>query len=159
MRYNRGILSLLAGISMTGLNFSFAQNMNVSTQNGSFSHNLSSLQSVVFKNGIFVIKDSDCGDNYYSDFFTNKIYFGEAVNGLDDLALTNLSVYPNPTADYIVVNASITESVSGIIYTIAGEKVKSFEVGSTSLKVDVSMLPAGVYLIQIGTRNIKFIKQ
>ncbi len=68
----------------------------------------------------------------------------------------DLSVYPNPVADYISVNDH-NEQVGFIaVFSLTGRKVKEFEFvkGDT---YSVSDLPKGMYLVQIQDRSRKIL--
>ena len=72
-----------------------------------------------------------CGNN----FSTNEL---EEVN----------LIYPNPSSDFINVGAQIT---SLEMYSITGQKVMS--IYNTNNKVDISMLPMGIYTIKLINTN------
>jgi hypothetical protein len=92
--------------------------------------------------------------------FVDHIYFSLTApvsNGNSIEKTSEISIYPNPVADYLVINSK--KNVSGKIYNNSGQNVMSFEQSKT---VDVSSLKAGLYFISIdsdgSTYNQKFLK-
>ena len=76
------------------------------------------------------------------------------------------SVYPNPTAQWIQFDANNTihSNIEIEITDICGKKINSYHYTNSTLKIDVSILPNGIYLYQIKTNNQaiqngKFLKQ
>jgi hypothetical protein len=75
----------------------------------------------------------------------------------------NISVYPNPSGDYIEIQPSEgLEPLEGLdlqIFNIFGEIVLSVEQTSPSVhRIDVTKFSSGVYFIKIGNRIEKFVK-
>lgn len=77
-----------------------------------------------------------------------------------------INLYPNPTRDFININASNLLDIKGSIdiYNNLGQKVATKTVNSNSdLKVNVSNLSNGVYFINLNsgelTKKMKFIKE
>lgn len=140
-------------------NGSMAQNLNVVTSNGTVSHSLSTLESIVFKNGIFVVKDADCGDHYYSDFFSTQLNFGESVSGIADFSETRFVIFPNPANDLLTVQLAQEETLEGNIVSLSGTIVQTFVTTGQTTALDVGNLVSGVYFLAVGNQTLKFIKQ
>lgn len=138
---------------------SIAQNMNVVTDNGTVSYTLTNLESIVFKNGIFKVKDAECGDNYYSDFYTQQLNFGTAVSGLSNQSFFELQLFPNPSTEQITIQSNGVVGEIGKIVNLSGKTIQTFPLESTSIVIDIHQLDNGVYFVLIGTQTIKFIKQ
>jgi Secretion system C-terminal sorting domain len=68
------------------------------------------------------------------------------VAALEDV--NSLQLYPNPANDYITVSSTSTIA-SMAFYGIDGKLVFSIPVNSTQPIIDISKLPAGVYMIQV----------
>jgi len=77
--------------------------------------------------------------------------------GFSEQELSNFSIYPNPTTDYINIDCSSLESVS--VYNIIGKEVIK---ANNQNRIDVSTLSKGVYFIKvsdgINSSTKKFIK-
>lgn len=160
MIINRCTLSLLSVVSISFLSaVVWGQNMNVVTANGTVSYSLTDLESVVFRNGIFVVKDQQCGDHYYSDFFTTELNFGASESGLSELNDNGWSLFPNPTSYYLQLTNSSETSGQGVIVDITGAIVQVFDFEGLSTTLNVSQLNKGIYFIQIQQQSIKFLKQ
>ena len=57
-----------------------------------------------------------------------------------------LDIYPNPVEDFFVINDDLGTGSDINIYSVRGEKVKTFTL--TKSKIDVSDLSAGVYIVE-----------
>ncbi len=91
-------------------------------------------------------------------------------NHINEITGTNeLSIYPNPTSDYLIINITTPKKCDAIIsivdvlgQTLINKKVK-MEKGETETKIDVSNLSAGIYFVSYNSENklssLKFIKQ
>ncbi|MDF1697114.1 MAG: T9SS type A sorting domain-containing protein [Saprospiraceae bacterium] len=72
---------------------------------------------------------------------------------------SQLSVYPNPSQDYVVVASSSVESY--LIFDMQGRLVKEIDQQETSTRIDVSQLRKGMYTVRGMTSqtSITFLKQ
>ncbi len=85
-----------------------------------------------------------------------------------------LNITPNPASDYIVISATNNSTLKGIvagmhIYNVFGEEVHPLPViplvagasassSQTSVRLDISILPAGMYFVREGDMFAKFLK-
>ncbi len=69
----------------------------------------------------------------------------------EDLSNNAISIYPNPTSDFITINHSGVKQ----IYSLVGKKI--FETNNKN--INVSELAQGIYIIRIDNQNIRFFKQ
>lgn len=68
------------------------------------------------------------------------------------------TVYPNPVKDKLYVQTStMIIDTALIIYDLTGRQVLHDKLSNNT--VDVSLLPAGIYVIKIGNKSGKFVKQ
>ncbi len=74
----------------------------------------------------------------------------------DTLATDNISVYPNPFADYIIVNASAADMAS--IYNLSGAAVANINLVNGSNRIETSALPKGIYVLKVGETTVKIVK-
>jgi len=91
-----------------------------------------------------------------SPFSNEKI--GTMTISLEEIILSNpefenekaVSIFPNPSKDYMNVSISNSEFKSIEIFNILGEKITTYQLNNTSLtKVDISNLNSGVYVLKI----------
>ncbi|MEZ4941307.1 MAG: T9SS type A sorting domain-containing protein [Saprospiraceae bacterium] len=69
----------------------------------------------------------------------------------------DLSVYPNPTSDYISVNDANDEVSYVVIFNLVGKKVKEFDfIKGESLFI--ADLPKSMYLVQLQNRKRSVLK-
>lgn len=67
---------------------------------------------------------------------------------LDSNSLDTFSIYPNPASDVLYLKGNIEELKSVSVHTLSGKKINvEMEVD----KIDVSVLPVGLYFIEINT--------
>ncbi len=106
-----------------------------------------------------------CNSSYCDSTSVHRIMSGQQMQYLitdpaptgihEQTTITQLSVWPNPTSDFI--NASLGEDVDGVmrITDILGNVVMEQKVNGRQLHVDVNSLPAGYYNMSVtsGTDN------
>jgi hypothetical protein len=96
-----------------------------------------------------------------------KILVDGKVLGVDEISRGEFHVYPNPTTDFVIV--TIPEEIKGnltaTVMNLLGAVVKtqSFTKSDTSIKIDFSSLPSGIYLLKLAdntvVKTVKIIKQ
>jgi hypothetical protein len=84
------------------------------------------------------------------------LLFGLSVHAQNS-SKADLSVYPNPTAEYLSVNDNSDAIGFVAIFNLVGKKVKEFDFvkGESMFVAD---LPKGMYLVQLQDRNRKTVK-
>jgi len=84
------------------------------------------------------------------------LLFGLSVHAQNS-SKADLSVYPNPTAEYLSVNDNSDAVGYVAIFNLVGKKVKEFDFvkGESMFVAD---LPKGMYLVQLQDRNRKSVK-
>jgi hypothetical protein len=81
---------------------------------------------------------------------------GNTVNTEDNLL--SISVFPNPTQEMLYVDGiNVGETIR--IFSLDGQMLLSSTAGNGTISLSVESLSNGVYLLQIGTEIVKFIKQ
>ena len=66
-----------------------------------------------------------------------------------DFDLKNaLSVYPNPASRYITIHGTSAGSIIGI-YSVGGRKYRELRSSSSSMEIDISKMPRGVYFLRV----------
>lgn len=86
------------------------------------------------------------------------------ASGIEDNSANMLSIYPNPTSS--VINVNINNNIEEVVISnlLGEEMINVVSDGSTSSEINVSSLPAGIYLIAVYDINglvstAKFSKQ
>lgn len=137
-----------------------AQNMNIISSNGTNQViDLTTIESLVFKNGNMIVKDANCGDRYFSQFFVTKIAIGVDAGISEFNEESAIQVYPNPVTDQITISRSQSGKTAAEITDILGEKVVAFEVSDKTFSTSIPEMKAGVYFLNIDQQCIKFVKQ
>lgn len=105
------------------------------------------------------------GFSYYRlkqvDF--NGQYSYSYTRNVDFVAAKDVVVYPNPAEDYVIVEKGNTGIEGALLYNLLGQNVTPqiifTEQTETSLKINVSQLPAGIYFIVAESITYKFYKK
>ncbi len=125
------------------------------------------MQQLLLKQGVDQsnIKVVDEADGAHSEWFWAREYpdaykwlFDNLVLKSDDGQQKKIKVFPNPVADFLVVESS-SSNFKYSIYSIAGLKMLNSQ--SAGDRIDISSLPSGMYLLQIQdpeVYNIRFMK-
>lgn len=153
---------LLAVLLTTASVFSAsAQSMLIETSNGSVvENNIANIQKFDFPDNNLVLKDYDHSTQSFSLVMIKKISFGNLTSAEDHMPIAGekMLVYPNPVfKSFRIENAPEKES-DIFIYTIQGSLIRQTTISGTSQEILVSLLPKGVYFIQLSNQTLKFIK-
>ncbi len=77
-----------------------------------------------------------------------KFYEGQFTMGVNDVDVTEISVYPTVTKD--VVNIAAKTNIDNVaVYSTSGQQVLRLNPNSNNAQFNVSALPAGVYMVKI----------
>ncbi|WP_343631791.1 T9SS type A sorting domain-containing protein [Fluviicola sp.] len=68
------------------------------------------------------------------------------------------TISPNPVENFITISGNLTNGPVSIL-TLDGKFVKSFPAEKATTEIDLSTLPSGIYLVQIGNQQRKIIKK
>jgi hypothetical protein len=90
------------------------------------------------------------GEATYSKRF--KVVFENGALGIENNAITNISLYPNPTNGRLNI-ASPNAGINSItIFDLQGRKITNQEfTGDTNIQIDISNLNSAVYFVDIKT--------
>jgi len=78
----------------------------------------------------------------------------QGAAGIVENFAANISVYPNPATDLMMVKAN--KSLLGsnyFLYDLTGRQVQSGKLVNETTSIDIYQLPAGIYLMQVGDQN------
>ncbi len=76
--------------------------------------------------------------------------------GLEKILSNNtLSAYPNPASENVTIQYNTVKKSKLNIYNIVGEKVLEYDLekGSSSINIDVNMLPSGTYFYSLSNSS------
>lgn len=76
----------------------------------------------------------------------------DCCNNNEKIDNTPLRIFPNPTSDFFEVKGA--ENREGVIFAIDGRMMRHFD---TRQPTDVSDLPKGMYIVQVGFEVKKLI--
>jgi rhodanese-related sulfurtransferase len=84
----------------------------------------------------------------------NIIFKNGSITTVDDRGLADISLYPNPGSERIFINSSQLNMFDEIsVYSITGQKLKSYFHVSAKQSIDVSDLNNGIYFLRIKAGN------
>ncbi len=92
-------------------------------------------------------------------------YDVEVINStIDNLLKSSISIYPNPTNGYSQLSFELenTKRVNVSVYNLLGIQVATYSLGeidSTSLELDLTNQPSGIYLIAIEIDGQSFVEK
>jgi beta-glucanase (GH16 family) len=103
--------------------------------------------------------------NFPADFVVDyiRVYKDQAELTIDELGVSNLNVYPNPTTDILTLEGiNGMTSLNYTIYSLNGEKLAESALKDQN-SIDVSYLTIGMYILEIKnddgiTKRITFSK-
>ena len=98
---------------------------------------------------------SNCSPAYdyadtYASLFMTPTGMSSAMAEEEEVIL-----YPNPTADHL----TLLQSGAWQIMDMTGRVCRSGENAASRQRIDVSALPAGLYVLRVGEERIRFVKQ
>ena len=101
--------------------------------------------------------DTDQMDNFFTGMTFNLDELFPGPTAIGEVIATNtvLSVYPNPAND--VLNVTLNQDETVVIYSLTGQAVTSFQGHAGENNYNVSNLSSGVYFISAGTVTHKFV--
>jgi|GEM_PF-440045 len=110
------------------------------------------------KANIFIVEiETDSNGNG-----TNNVVFTTEepawITGLNSVENTSFSVYPNPSADFIMIETDIKTNWSLVMYDINAKVVLKKSLDSYDGRINTTNLPSGYYLLQALNANGETIK-
>ena len=102
----------------------------------------------------------NCSDQFMVN--VDDILLRREFDGVKESNINTFAVYPNPASDKVVVVGEVVVNQYSI-YNVAGAMIMNASVGEKSFEVNVSELPAGVYVIKMEsegmTQSRRFVKK
>jgi hypothetical protein len=82
--------------------------------------------------------------------YTLKVQLGTASREEDLIILNKISVFPNPVANSIMVRIPDIQGIANIrLFDMYGKTLMQRSSGQVNTQLDVSTLPAGVYMVKV----------
>ncbi len=142
-------------------------NITITPGNISLNTNTSGIATTQLQNGSYTINVFKSGYIPYEGQFTvagSAIDLTITLNAVtvETISANNIHLYPNPAAKTITLVREIADNATVTIYNFNGTKMKMIAWDETTLKIDISNFPAGIYLIQIdgnSSSSLTFTKQ
>lgn len=107
--------------------------------------------TATIQNGIAV------GTPFTKDF---SIKVDTVTNNIADYTKSNISVYPNPTNNYFTIKSEHPISPNITIYDITGRQMNAIiEYSANEIKVDISHLSSGMYVLRVENEMVKILKE
>jgi len=112
-------------------------------------HNYSYKKTFIWKNGVVLYNSENQR--------VNAIFVQSSKTGIENIKTQNMQIYPNPVRDELFIQREI--GVDRIeIYDIAGKQMFTGNLTNNN-SINVSKLPAGIYVLKIGNHSEKFVKE
>ena len=86
-----------------------------------------------------------------------KIVFFDKEQAVDNVAVSSIQVFPNPTQESLFIRG-IEGTQTVRIFSMQGQLMQSAEAMDGEANLQVGGLQKGTYLLQIGAQVVKFIK-
>ena len=85
-------------------------------------------------------------------FIDNVLFFDESQTGMENTALEQLLIFPNPFDDVVQIKAQ--ELINSIeIYNTLGQQLMAVACSQNELNIPTAKLTSGIYLVKINTQN------
>ncbi|MFT6336351.1 MAG: PKD repeat protein, partial [Halioglobus sp.] len=96
--------------------------------------------------------------NIYDTSTSCKTIMLGTTSTIDKELEVDVSIYPNPTSDYLTINFHNYIALDGMVrfYDVSGREVKSVVLERASTILDLQNLPSGAYLYKVydGARQV-----
>lgn len=104
----------------------------------------------------------ESGDDFYTKESGPKKYFVKVLYDYlsleDAVSVGEVTIYPNPATDFIIINVNSQEATSVLLTDIHGNKIISERMSET-FRIDLADQPRGIYLLTVGDVVRKIVKQ
>jgi len=77
---------------------------------------------------------------------------------IDEQKVSDCSIYPNPTTDYINISMATTKISEIDIIDICGKTILNSKVNGQTIRMDVNNLYSGIYFVRVKTADKIFTK-
>ncbi|WP_319479094.1 endonuclease [uncultured Draconibacterium sp.] len=94
-------------------------------------------------------------------FIDHPEYVDLIWNGLTSTELINesdITIYPNPAKDYVVINLPDRNNAKGLVYNLNGKLVANFDF-NLNYKFSTTDINSGIYILHIATKDQVFMSK
>ena len=99
--------------------------------------------------------------NYNFKYHQEMVYKIQPKNnvGIDDIEMTMKAAYPNPATTQVTIPYDLNEAGVMNVYNVEGRLIESVGLngGESSVRIDVSNYPKGLYICRLGASVQKFV--
>ena len=99
------------------------------------------------------IKQKDIKIKQPKNFIKRKDEIGQLSNSLNEITDASTEIYPNPANNSLNIVSYVSNINKIRIFNIKGEEVKYSKVNANQIKLNISTLAKGVYIIEIQSKN------
>jgi len=96
-------------------------------------------------------------------YYFDDVYFGEIVSRTEELEISDILVYPNPSSDQWTISSDNTIIKSVQVTDLQGAQVLTLEQNSSIVTLNTKSLLSGFYLATVttseGIKNVKLVKE
>lgn len=139
-----------------------AQNLYIGMKSGSIeNYPLEAVDKLSFSTSDLIVSMKTGSPVAYGLSTIQKLYFNEAVAVAEPglLSAKPLRIFPNPAHHSMTVENLPSGTSTLFIYRMDGQLAQTTTATSETLKLDISGLYDGLYLLYVNGRTAKFLKQ
>lgn len=105
-----------------------------------------------YTSGLRCYQDSEIG--LYSTEIVDSCDYVYIWTGIDDIESSDqFELFPNPAQDFVEIKAKDYSSYTIDLFDLNGRVVKSYKALDSNLKIDISLINKGVYVIRLQNNN------
>ena len=87
-----------------------------------------------------------------------QVLVSDRLTGIEQESRGEFHVYPNPTTDFVLISipGDMKGNLTATVMNMMGAVVKTekYTHNDTSVKIDLSSLPAGIYLLKLADNTV-----
>lgn len=121
---------------------------------------LSSVRKLSFSGTSMILSFTSGSTQSVEESLISKIMFSDVSSAVEEVnkQSTDLSVYPNPSHEYIRICNLSDDATTYSLYNSEGHLIQSGQLTASDTKITISQLPQGLYMVRINNTTLKFIK-